>query len=150
MTSFPTGRCSLGDACFVPHHELRKRCPGCDGLIHLLCGRCLWEDEGGYKENSVLCPWCDPKRKNSQAPLRPGVGLKSPRRMQPSNLAPPIVEKGDQHIELDGELSNKVDDELRRSWMQSRRNSLTLINSSRCIQMYSNASHQWNQAEERQ
>jgi len=58
--------------------------------------------------------------------------------MQPSNLAPPIVEKGDQHIELDGELSNKVDDEL------------ALINSSRCIQMYSNASHQWNQAEERQ
>ena len=112
MTSFPTGRCSLGDACFVPHHELRKRCPGCDGLIHLLCGRCLWEDEGEYKENSVLCPWCDPKRKNSQAPLRPGVGLKSPRRMQPSNLAPPIVEKGDQHIELDDELNNKVDDEL--------------------------------------
>ena len=54
--------------------------------------------------------------------------------MQPSNLAPPIVEKGDQHIELDDELINKVDDELddelRRSWMQSWRNSLTLINSS--------------------
>jgi hypothetical protein len=112
MTSFSTGRCSLGDACFVPQHELRKRFPGCDGLIRLLCGHCLWEDGGEYKENSVLCPQCDPKRKNSQAPLRPGVGLKSPRRMLPSNLAPPIVEKGDQHTELDDELSNKLDDEL--------------------------------------
>jgi hypothetical protein len=60
----------------------------------------------------VLCPWCDPKRKGSQAPLRPGIGLKSPWRMQPSNRAPPIVEKGDQPMELNDELDDKLDKEL--------------------------------------
>jgi hypothetical protein len=89
-TTFPTGPCCLGDSCFVPQHELRKNCPGCQGLIHLLCGRCLWEDEGEFKADMVICPRCDPKRKGSQAPLRPGQGLKSPRRMQPLNCVPPL------------------------------------------------------------
>ncbi len=89
-TTFPTGPCCLGDSCFVPQHELRKNCPGCQGLIHLLCGRCLWEEEGEFKTDMVICPRCDPKRKGSQAPLRPGQGLKSPRRMQPLNCVPPL------------------------------------------------------------
>jgi hypothetical protein len=31
MTSFPKGKCSLGDLCCVPQHELWKHYPGCNG-----------------------------------------------------------------------------------------------------------------------
>ncbi len=73
MTSFPSGRCCLGVDCRAPEHQLRKHCPGCDGWIHMLCGRCLIEDEGEFKEDSVVCPKCDPKQRSSglQNPPRP-------------------------------------------------------------------------------
>ena len=56
---FPTGPCSLSLNCKVPTHELRKKCPGCQGYIHALCGRVLSEDEGKFKEDEVVCPKCD-------------------------------------------------------------------------------------------
>jgi hypothetical protein len=74
MTSFPKGRCSLGDLCNFPQHELRKHCPGCDGWIHALCGRVLEEDEAIFKADSVVCPSCDARKTRSI------VGMKSPRK----------------------------------------------------------------------
>jgi len=75
MTSFPCGPCCIGVDCRTPEHQLRKHCPGCNGLIHMLCSRYLLSDEGDFKEDSVLCPRCDPKKHQPQ----PSVGLKSPR-----------------------------------------------------------------------
>jgi len=75
MTSFPTGYSGLGVDFRAPEHELRKHCPGCDGLIHVLCGRTLIEDGGRFKVDAVVCPKCDPQQKRVQ----PSVGLKSPR-----------------------------------------------------------------------
>ena len=83
MTSFPSGGCCLGVDCHAPKHQLRKHCPGCDGLIHMLCGQCLVEDEGDFKEDSVVCPRCNLKQQQSH----PSVGHKSPRRaLQPQSL----------------------------------------------------------------
>jgi len=80
MTSFLTGCCCLGVDCRAPEHELRKHCPGCDGLIHVLCGYTLIEGEGRFKEDAVVCPRCDPQQKR----VHPSVALKSPRRaLQP-------------------------------------------------------------------
>jgi len=56
---FPTGPSSLSLNCKVPSHQLRKKCPGCQGYIHALCGRVLSEDEGKFKEHEVVCPKCD-------------------------------------------------------------------------------------------
>jgi hypothetical protein len=61
MTSFPSGPCCLDKSCLAPQHQLRKHCPGCDGWIHMVCGRVLICDEGDFKEDSVVCPRCDPK-----------------------------------------------------------------------------------------
>jgi len=49
-----------------------------------VCGRCLTEDEGVFKEDSVLCPRCDWRRT---------VGLKSPRRRVPSTGGPPPLQE---------------------------------------------------------
>jgi hypothetical protein len=45
-TAFPVGPCMLGNHCFTPTYELRKRRPGCNNLIHVLCGRVLEQMEG--------------------------------------------------------------------------------------------------------
>ena len=34
MSSFPFGCCCLQESCRAPTHELQKKCPGCQGLIH--------------------------------------------------------------------------------------------------------------------
>jgi hypothetical protein len=68
-TEFPVGPCMLGNHCFAPTHELRKRCPGCNNLIHVLCGRVLEQMEGSkvygkwcwFPADSVVCLACDPK-----------------------------------------------------------------------------------------
>jgi hypothetical protein len=83
----------LSQDCRAPIHELWKHCPGGNGWIHMLCGWCLMEDEGEFKEDSVLCPWCDPKLKGSEALPRSTVGLKSPCHRHPSYCGPPIVEE---------------------------------------------------------
>jgi hypothetical protein len=74
MTSFPMGRCCRGDSCIVPQHELRKHCPGCNGLIHALCGHVLVEDEGGFTADSVVCLPCDQK---SQPKSNLSLGMQS-------------------------------------------------------------------------
>jgi len=66
MASFSIGRCLLGNSCLAPTHELRKWCPGCNGLIHVLCGRVLEDDEGSFKADSVVCPRCDPQKQQQQ------------------------------------------------------------------------------------
>jgi hypothetical protein len=43
--------------------------------IHVVCGRVLEEDEGRFKADSVVCPWCNPQ-KQQQPVLQPnGKGL---------------------------------------------------------------------------
>jgi len=59
----------------------------------MLCGRCLKEDEGEFKEDSVICSRCDPKLKGYEALPRSTVGMKSPRHRHPSYRGPPIVEE---------------------------------------------------------
>ena len=59
--SFPIGRCCLGAECKAPNHQLRKHCPGCNGLIHVMCGRVLFDDEGDFKADATVCPRCDPR-----------------------------------------------------------------------------------------
>jgi hypothetical protein len=66
LASFLIGRCSLGNSCLAPTHELRKWCPGCNGLIHVLCGWVLEDDEGSFKADSVVCPRCDPQKQQQQ------------------------------------------------------------------------------------
>jgi hypothetical protein len=68
IPSFPIGPCLLANSCLAPTHELRKFCPGCNGLIHVLCGRVLEEDEGNFKADSVICPLCDPQKQQQQLP----------------------------------------------------------------------------------
>jgi hypothetical protein len=68
-TGFLVGPCMLGNHCFASTHELRKRCPGCNYLIHVLCGHVLKQMEGSkvngkwirYQADSVVCLACDPK-----------------------------------------------------------------------------------------
>jgi len=93
MNSFATGPCCLAQDCCVPGHEHRKHCPGCNGWIHMLCGQCLIEDEGEYKEDLVICPRCDPKLKGSEALPRPTAGLKSPCHWHPLYRGPPLLEQ---------------------------------------------------------
>ncbi len=71
----------MGIKCSIPTHQLRKNCPGCNGLIHVICGRVLHEDEGPFKADETMCPNFDPfvahkpngppaqKRPRSQLPL---------------------------------------------------------------------------------
>jgi hypothetical protein len=56
MATFSVGPCLLGNNCLAPTHELRKWCPGCYGLIHVVCVRVLEDDEGRFKVDSVVCP----------------------------------------------------------------------------------------------
>jgi hypothetical protein len=61
MTSFPKGPCSLGDSCDILQYELQNNCPGCKGLIHVICRRVLEVDEGTFLADLVICPKCDPR-----------------------------------------------------------------------------------------
>ena len=70
---FPTGPCTLSSNCKVPTHELRKKCPGCQGYIHALCGRVLSEDEGKFKEDEVVCPKCDNSKQPPKNHEPPGI-----------------------------------------------------------------------------
>ncbi len=56
ITSFLIGQCSKAASCVAPHHEQRKHCPGCDGLIYFVCGPVLGCDDGPFEEDSVVCP----------------------------------------------------------------------------------------------
>jgi hypothetical protein len=56
MATFPVGQCSLGNNCLAPTHELRKWCPGCNGLIHVICSQVLEDDEGFLKLIPLSAP----------------------------------------------------------------------------------------------
>ena len=68
IPSFPIGPCLFANSCLAPTHELQKFCPGCNGLIHVLCSRVLEEDEGHFKADSVICPLCNPQKQQQQQP----------------------------------------------------------------------------------
>ncbi len=75
MASFLIGWCSLGNSCLALTYELWKSCPGCNGLIHVLCGRVLEDDEGSFKADSVVCPRCVPQKQQQQGSGLFGKGL---------------------------------------------------------------------------
>ncbi len=71
---FPTGECGLGKYCLAPHHQLRKKCPGCNNWVHMVCGRVLVNPEGAlidgktawYPADAVVCLSCDPKNPGTE------------------------------------------------------------------------------------
>jgi len=71
MVFFPIGPCCLGQLCQAPTHQLRKHCPGCQGLIHVVCGRVLFDDEGEYKADATICPQCDPTKRSTSSSMKP-------------------------------------------------------------------------------
>jgi hypothetical protein len=94
MADFLVGPYVMGINCKVPTHQLRKNCPdGCNGLIHVICGRAvLHEDEGPFKADEKLCPNCDPSVALLVQPTRLPV-QKRPRSQLALELQPPHLQQ---------------------------------------------------------
>ena len=60
ISRFPKGKCCLGDLCKHELLELRPahKCPGCNKIIHPLCG--VYDEN---YEDSYFCPPCDMNKK---------------------------------------------------------------------------------------
>jgi hypothetical protein len=72
MTSFSKCQCTLIDCCLAQMHEIQKHFPGSNGLIHIVCGQALEQDEASFEVDSVVCSQCDPqKQQQSQQPQQP-------------------------------------------------------------------------------
>jgi hypothetical protein len=52
-------RCIQNERCRGPKCSLEQRCPGCNNYIYFCYGSILFNDEDGYKEADVLCPFCE-------------------------------------------------------------------------------------------